>query len=132
MAWDAWRGEKIEATIDDRVKLAESELSGCHVGDCTCVACSCSKCWAEGLLGIDTIPGLGKHQASHISDEFWITPTPSIHDVIAKLEDSHPVRSGAWENLPQEDFDRCVPRWIEEAVADAYLADLRGPARARR
>lgn len=35
------------------------ELQGYHVGDCTCVACSCSKCHAESILGIDTILGIG-------------------------------------------------------------------------
>ena len=52
VAWDTWSGEKFEAAINERITLAESELCGSHVGDCTCVPCSCMKCWAEDLLGI--------------------------------------------------------------------------------
>jgi hypothetical protein len=36
-------------------------LTDQHVGDCTCVACSCIKCHAEQLAEVDTLPGLGKH-----------------------------------------------------------------------
>ncbi len=43
-----------------------------HCGDCTCFAASCSKCQAEHLLGIDTIKGLGKHEANKIQWAFVI------------------------------------------------------------
>jgi hypothetical protein len=36
---------------DFREQLRES-----HVGDCTAVACSCTRCWAESALGIHTAP----------------------------------------------------------------------------
>lgn len=41
-----------------------------HMGDCTCFAASCSKCHAEGLIGIDTIKGLGKHSSYKIDAAF--------------------------------------------------------------
>ena len=31
-------------------------LSCPHCGDCTKVACACSRCWAEGYLKVDTAP----------------------------------------------------------------------------
>lgn len=31
-------------------------LAEAHVGDCTAVACSCMRCWAESALGVDTAP----------------------------------------------------------------------------
>lgn len=45
-------------------------LEGYHMGDCTCVPASCPKCYAESLLGVDTIEGLGKYEAGKIHDVF--------------------------------------------------------------
>lgn len=45
-------------------------LSDSHWGDCTCVPCSCTKCHAERMLGIDTTPGLGKYAGYYIANAF--------------------------------------------------------------
>ena len=57
---------KLDERCDMLLETFLSELQSNHIGDCTCVACSCMKCHAEGLLGIDTIKGLGKHTAHKI------------------------------------------------------------------
>jgi hypothetical protein len=127
VAWDTWAGEAFDARIEERLRLVEQELAGIHVGDCTCQPCSCSKCWAESLLGIDTIEGLGKHQGHKISSAFSASLTPSFSQVIAGLEDYRPVRGNGWEKFPQEDFDRYIPRWTMEAYqAAAWLRDYAG------
>lgn len=92
--------------------------NGYHCGDCTCLPASCSKCHAEYLLGIDTIKGLGQHEASKINSYF--TPhhnfdERTITEVLDCLKHYEPVRSGDWENYPQEYFDSYVPRWKQEA-----------------
>ena len=103
------------------------ELTGAHGGDCTCVACSCPKCRAENILGIDTIRGLGKHEASKILDAFggYDNARP-LDQAIEHLENYKPVRTGAWQKFPQEDFDKHVPRWTEEGKrALAWLKQYR-------
>ena len=61
--------------IDEKIKMYEEELQIGHMGDCVCFACSCMKCWAESLLGIDTIKGLGQHEGNKIDMCFVDTST---------------------------------------------------------
>ena len=86
------------------------ELSRAHCGDCTCVACSCLKCHIETLLGIDTIKGLHKHEASFISGAFMPKngATPTLEQAIAYLKDYQPQNVQEW-GLPH------VERWKQEA-----------------
>jgi hypothetical protein len=60
----------IDKRCDTLLEHYLEELQSYHVGDCTCVACSCSKCQAESLLGINTMPGIGKHSAYKINGAF--------------------------------------------------------------
>ncbi|TLX16590.1 hypothetical protein [Rhizobium sp. MHM7A] len=110
-------GYAVEADVGDReYNLYLSELeSGSHMGDCTCFPASCVKCHAESILGIDTIDGLGKHSAHKIYGSFSRDDATTIHDVIERLSDYEPVRSGAWLNMPEEAFNQHVPRWKAEA-----------------
>ena len=49
-------GDEFDEHIDEMANYYLNDLeNGYHVGDCTCVPCSCSKCHAEYLIGIDTI-----------------------------------------------------------------------------
>lgn len=113
-----------ERKIDRLVDLCIEELRGQHIGDCTCQPCSCMKCHAERLLGIDTIEGLGKH-AAHKIDAAFATER-SLDAAIASLEDYKPVRGESWLRFPQADFDQHIPRWTEEAHhAAAWLRAYR-------
>jgi hypothetical protein len=56
--------------VEKRLALAVEELSLSHCGDCVCIPCSCFKCWAEGLLGIDTLEGLCKYPAGDLFSAF--------------------------------------------------------------
>jgi hypothetical protein len=113
-----------ERKIDRLLDICVEELRGQHIGDCTCQPCSCMKCHAERLLGIDTIEGLGKHAAHKIDSAF--ATERSLNEVIASLEDYKPVRGESWSRFPQEDFDRHIPRWTEEARhAAAWLRAYR-------
>lgn len=62
------------SAIDLRVQVLFDhyiiELRSSHGGDCTCFCASCSKCQAEQMLGIDTIPALGNHTANAIDAIF--------------------------------------------------------------
>jgi hypothetical protein len=66
--YEGWYGEKDgkeEATPlprvdrimqDDLVQTLLEDLNFEHSGDCTAFACSCSRCYAEDMLGINTLP----------------------------------------------------------------------------
>lgn len=132
---DYWMDEedgkqtKMEERVEMLFKLHMDDLVGYHVGDCTCVPCSCSKCWAENLLGIDTIKGLGKHEASKINSAFGRQNEKTLDEVIASLEDYEPKpfeANPAFKNWTKEDHDKHIPRWREEGKrAHIWLINYR-------
>ena len=117
---------KLDKRADLLLEHYLAELQSNHVGDCTCVPCSCSECHAESILGIDTIPGLGKHSAYKIDGAFGKNNEKTIDEAIESLANYKPVRSGSWENYPQEDFDKHLPRWTAEAkLAHDWLVNYK-------
>lgn len=79
--------DEIDAEIKRKAAFYEEELKGSHGGDCTCFACSCAKCWAESMLGINTIDGLGKHGGYYVQQAFYNNGNrrTSIDEVIEVL-----------------------------------------------
>jgi hypothetical protein len=63
-------------------------------------------------MDINTISGLGKHEASSIDNAF--TSGKTIDQVLDYLASYHPVKGIGWEKFSEEDFQVHVPRWIEE------------------
>lgn len=96
---DALRWLELESTRH------EQWLSDIHGGDCTCVPATCLKCYAESRLGISTINGLGKHEASGIGYENY----PSVAAVIEHLQ--RPI-APTW-GTPDE-WAPHMPRWQQE------------------
>lgn len=93
-----------------------TELQSYHVGDCTCVACSCSKCHAESFLGINTIESLGKHSANKINGAFGKDNYKTIDEAIASLStfniNPEDYKSEAWQKLGG--YEQYIPRWEAE------------------
>lgn len=87
-----------------------------HFGDCTCVPCSCIRCWVEGFLGIDTLQGLGKHQASKVLGAFGKEGNRPIDEAIASLEVSYSyeTRNSVWDKYSREEYEMHIPRWESE------------------
>jgi hypothetical protein len=110
---------KLDKRCDLLLEHFLEELQSRHVGDCTCVPCSCSKCHAESILGIDTIPLLKKHSAYKIDDAFGKNNEKSISEALDALKNYQPQRTGSWLNSPEKDFLQHLPRWKSEAQ-DAY------------
>lgn len=78
-----------EEDVDSLYLAAVLALKGGHEGDCTGHSASCMKCYAERLLGIDTISGLSKDATIEIWDLFQSMAVPDSRikdsDVISKL-----------------------------------------------
>jgi hypothetical protein len=118
---------RLDLRCDELLEYYLAELKGQHVGDCTCVACSCSKCNAEGMLGIDTLkPFPGKHPMNKIANAFsrWNPetkqhdgPEVTLDEAITKLAeyDPKPSTGSGWEKVGG--YEAHIPRWKEEAAA---------------
>jgi hypothetical protein len=98
-------GKSFDVEIDELTEACVAELAMGHSGDCTCVPCSCDKCHAETLVGVNTINGLGKHEASYIAGAFESQRT--LDEAVAHLTDYEPKNVPEW-GLPH------VDRWREE------------------
>lgn len=112
--------ERVDMLLEDFI----AELLGTHCGDCTCVACSCSKCRAERILGIDTLaPFPGKHELHAVDKAFCADR--SLSEALDYLRD-HKIsteKPEGWDRHTQEDYERLVARWQEQqACAYAYLS----------
>ncbi len=105
----------IDKRCDEMLEYYLAELQANHVGDCTCVACSCMKCHAEDLLGINTTKGLGKHSAYKINAAFGNKNEKTIEEALEFLNNYNPIKGDAWSKFSQEEFDKHVPRWTAEA-----------------
>lgn len=99
-----------------------ADLQSSHAGDCTCFAASCTKCAAESLLGIDTIPGLRKHVAHNIMSAFGSNNEKTLDEALASLEHFHidPAKfdTDNWKKIGG--YEQYLPRWKEEHY-EAFL-----------
>lgn len=92
-----------------------------HYGDCVAVASTCSKCFAETLLEIDTIPGLSKMEAYYIKKIYEDYNPDTIEHAIKILETYEPTAT--WEG-----WEKHAPRWTREArSAGRWLQDVHLP-----
>ena len=84
-----------------------------HCGDCICVPCSCVRCWIESWLGIDTLKGLGKHEASNVLGAFGKDGKKTIDEAIATLEaDNEYIKPDTWPD--SVGYEIHIPRWESE------------------
>ena len=103
--------DNVPSGLEQRVNTLHAhcmaELQSYHVGDCTCVPCGCSKCYAEDLLGIDTVPGLGKHAGHTILRLFQDDGCTTCAQAMALLEQRDPASPAlawlrAWHQIRQQ------------------------------
>jgi hypothetical protein len=110
--------DRVDKRVDEMLEFYTADLEGVHIGDCTCVPCSCTKCYAEYMLGVDTIEGLGKHEASSISSAF--EKHGDIDAVIESL-DNYKVQpfaeNKAWHGgqFTEEYYNSWISEWTLQA-----------------
>jgi hypothetical protein len=110
--------ENKDKYVNWRLNIFEEALKSNHWGDCTCVPSSCIKCYAEDLLGIDTIKGLWKQCGVQIQTVFVDNTNKSIDEAIEELTNYNPVRGAAntmWLKRPQAEWDACLVHWQKTA-----------------
>lgn len=102
--------EDEDSAFEENVNLWVEELTGAltdkHCGDCTCIPCSCDKCHAESLLGINTISGLSKYEAHYIDVAF--NEVETIDDALEYLKNYNPEPTENW----MVDW---ISKWINNA-----------------
>jgi hypothetical protein len=118
-----------KTTLDKRVDMLfdtyVAELLNTHIGDCTCFPCSCMKCHAEGILGVDTLkPFPGKHQLAKIDAAFSYSENGeikqrSLDEALVYLKDYKVSRTKpeSWKHSTQDDYEKYIPRWESETVS---------------
>jgi len=93
-----------------------SYLNTEHMGDCTCVPCSCARCQVEDMLGINTIKGLGKHSANKVQGAYGRDGNKTIDEAIASLEKKPEYKKpDTWPD--SVGYDIHIPRWEKEREA---------------
>lgn len=110
---EKWIGK--DSDMEKRIDMlfayyVEQLEGGTHVGDCSCVPCTCDKCLAEDMLGVNTIKGCGKHQLYKIDGAFGAKNdgSVSLEEAIAKLDAYVP--KAEWDG-----WEAHAPRWKAEA-----------------
>lgn len=100
----------IEKRVNELYRHYLSEMDGAHCGDCICVPASCSKCFAEGMLSVNTIKGAGKHSLYKIDAAFdkKNDGSVSIDHAIYRLKNYEP--KAEWEG-----WEAHADRWRAEA-----------------
>ena len=108
----------LDGRVDEMFQYYMDDLASYHVGDCTCVPCSCTKCHAEDLLGINTIKGLGKHAAYKVDAAFGKDNERTIDEALESLRSYNPTRPAdmsGWDKVGG--WDKHLPRWKTEATS---------------
>lgn len=105
-----------QASFQERAESMSQELrGGIHAGDCTCVAMSCWKCYAESLAGADTLGEVGKHALHYVDMAFRAEGVETCEQAIAYLRANPPKSREPW-------MEAHIPRWErEQAEAIGYL-----------
>jgi len=105
----------LDKYVDSHFEMFLKELKSNHAGDCTCIPCSCFKCYAENLIGIDTLEGLDKYSGDSILGAFGYENNVTLDEAIQSLKDHDCIPSGdlkVWDKMGG--YEQFIPRWKEE------------------
>jgi len=119
---DLEEGGAVDQRVEKLLKRYVEELKGQHSGDCTCIPCSCIKCRAESLLGIDTLkPYPGKHSLRYIDSAFGKNNEKTLLEAIEYLKNYKVdlVKPESWDRTTQEEYESYIPGW-EASAKKAY------------
>jgi len=105
--WEESEEDSLEWTEHQYPYVLESLTSGeTHMGDCTKVSCSCNKCYAEEIWGVNTAEGLVNYR--YIVGAYH--KTEDINQAIKNLETASTEYNEEWHQ-PH------IKRWEAERLA---------------
>lgn len=111
---------------EDFNRVLEELETGTHAGDCTCIPASCFKCYAESIIGVETIKGLSKHSGAKIQGRFSGEVETTIDEVLQALHDYQPRKPDAWKHMSDEHFATYVNAWkAQNEAAIQWLTDYK-------
>lgn len=101
---------------EDDIKRLKAALQSGHMGDCTSVPCSCWQCWAEEIVGVNTIEGLDNSMGYKIfhAAEGTYGEDNQIDLIIEKLENYNPPITDMWKGK-EDVFYQWLPKWKDDA-----------------
>lgn len=109
---------KLDQRVSQLCSLAIQELRSDHFGDCTAVACSCGKCYAEQLLGVDSIPKASKSILSAIRGAFKTNET-TLDEALTCLSTWHldlsPEEIQTWND--HGGYEQYIEGWKKQRKA---------------
>lgn len=95
-SYEFWEAFANKRGLDNYIHALNEE----HGGDCTAVACSCIRCWAESLAGLNTFKG-GKHMGASISGMF--AKKSNNPQVLEAIQAQQKRSEEYWEKIKLED-----------------------------
>jgi len=117
--------EKFYKALDTDISKEEIEefkaaLKSGHFGDCTSFPCSCYQCWAESVVGISTIKGLGNSMGHQIfsAAEGTYDSDNQIDAIIENLKNYNPTINEKWEGK-EDMWNEWLPKWKAQAASAA-------------
>lgn len=108
-------------STDAELKEYEEALLDVHTGDCVQCPCTCRKCLAEQMLGIDTLQGLSDPaiagylffcfvEAGRIVDR-------NVSEVFDFLNTPNQQKPDSWANYTQEEYEKHIPTFESHRLA---------------
>lgn len=108
----------INKRTDLLLKHFIEELNSFHMGDCTNVACSCSKCLAEDKIGINTLSGINSNQINLINEAFQNVENNSIVNAISYINNLQ-LNLKNFENYNWEKiggYEQYLEKWNQNKI----------------
>lgn len=122
--WDVCDGG-VTMSFDNAILAAENEVDHVypyyeralteewHCGDCIKICCSCSKCYAEYCLGINTLEGI---REPHNLQKAFGRDRTTLYEAIKYLKDN-PVKAASEDHLPWvESWQKAQDQTIEDLI----------------
>lgn len=88
---------KRQVRLQEQTDHLIAALTDRHVGDCTCVPCSCAKCYAEQLVNADTLGSdASKYTLNYVNIAFNGDGVTICEQAIQHLKDNPPKSTADW------------------------------------
>jgi hypothetical protein len=123
--YEGWYGEKngeedtttlprVDRLLQNKLVAAYlSELDSEHCGDCIAVACTCCRCYAEEILGINTLP-VGKSIARILQELYFEEHAAQEEkDARRKRQEEFKLKYPSSNKMTPEQLAHWEPIWVE-------------------